>query len=333
MSVTIEHDEPGSAGPRPDAFTSTVARLSRQSVEKHFDAYADVDWDGPDMAVDPADPRFRLWDSDPLAMTEWYRAQPPEVQSRIGLHRVATAMRTGWEFENVLQRGLLEYLFWLPNHRPEFRYAHHEIIEESHHTLMFQEFVNRSGLDVRGMPIDKKIGSRFVVHLSRLFPALFFFFVLGGEDPVDHLQRRQLRVGVGHPLVERIMRIHVTEEARHLSFARQYLKRSVPRLGPVRRFVLACMAPILFGTLGPVMVYPSRRMAREYGVPRRELRRAQRSPEGRQLLRDALSKPRRLCDDLGLMTPPARLLWKAMGVWDEPAGEPAGTGDGAEVGA
>jgi len=326
MSVSVEHGQarPGGRLEADEVFTSVLARLSRQSVTKHFDAYADVDWDAPDMAIDPTDTRFLLWEFDPLATTAWYRSQPIHVQARIGLYRVATAMRTGWEFENVLQRGLLEYLFWSPNGRPEFRYAHHEIIEESQHTLMFQEFVNRSGLDVRGMPVEMKVGSRFVVHLSRLFPALFFFFVLGGEDPVDHLQRRHLRAGVAHPLVERIMRIHVAEEARHLSFARHYVKHVVPDLGPARRFVLACAAPLLFGTMGPVMVFPSRRMARQWGIPRRELRRAVRSPEGRQLLRDAVSRPRNLCHELGLTRYPGRLLWKAMGIWEEPGGSAPG---------
>ena len=57
-----------------------------------------------------------------------------------------------------------------------------------------------------------KLGSRF--------PELFFIFVLGGEDPIDHLQRETLRSERDlHPLFEMIMRHHVTEEARHLSFA------------------------------------------------------------------------------------------------------------------
>jgi len=36
-----------------DEFTTMVSRLSRLSVERHFDAYADVDWDGPELALDP----------------------------------------------------------------------------------------------------------------------------------------------------------------------------------------------------------------------------------------------------------------------------------------
>src|SRR5213078_2166833 len=108
------------------------------------------------------------------------------------------------------------------------------------HSLMFQEFVNRSGLNPPGMPKLMQFGSRGVVKMGRRFPELFFLFVLGGEDPIDYVQRRELRSGQElHPLLERIMRIHVTEEARHLSFARHYLKHgprpAPPPPGPARR--------------------------------------------------------------------------------------------------
>jgi hypothetical protein len=313
---TTDDNEPKTDGPEQgDVFSSTVTRLSRQSVEKHFDAYADVDWDAPEMAISPEDERFSLWSFDPLAATQWYRSQPAEIRARLGLHRVAAAMRIGWEFENVLQRGLLLFAFWLPNGRPEFRYIHHEIAEESQHTMMFQEVINRSGLDVRGIPRGVKVASHVVAVMSRAFPQLFFLFVLGGEDPVDHVQRSQLRTGESHPVIERIMRIHVTEEARHISFARQYLKRTVPRLGYFRRRLLAVAAPLLFGTMARLMVFPPSSLTRAYGVPRRELREALRSAESRKLLADSVSKPRKLCGELGLMTPAARTLWKLMSVW------------------
>ncbi|MHB8439274.1 MAG: AurF N-oxygenase family protein [Acidimicrobiales bacterium] len=323
MTATIDHtDTESRSTPTPlatptDVFTKTVERLSRQSVEKHFDAYVDVAWDDPDMAIDPTDPRFDSWDFDPLASTEWFKAQSPETRARLGAWRIATAMRIGWEFENVLQRGLLRYAFDLPNERPEFRYLHHEIIEESQHTMMFQEFVNRSGLDVKGMPADIRFMTRFVVALSSVFPELFFLFVLGGEDPVDYLQRRRLRSGASHPIVDRIMRIHVTEEARHISFARQYLKRNVPGLGLVRKRIMADVAPILFGTMARLMIFPTRLTVREFDVPKAEVRTALRSTDAKRLLAESVAKPRKLCRDLGLMTGPAKMLWKLMGVWDD----------------
>ena len=50
-----------------------------------------------------------------------------------------------------------------------------------------------------------------------------------------------------HPLLKRIMQIHVTEEARHLCFARHYLKQNVPRLGALKRFLLSVRTPFLLG--------------------------------------------------------------------------------------
>src|SRR5439155_21822346 len=131
----------------------------------------------------------------------------------------------------------------------EYRYAYHEVIEEAQHSLMFQEFVNRSRAGVRGMPRPIRWLSRTVLQFARFFPALFFVFVLGGEDPIDHVQRRALREGHNHPLVERIMRIHTTEEARHLSFARAYLRRRVPSMNVLARAVLALAAPVILGIM------------------------------------------------------------------------------------
>jgi hypothetical protein len=298
------------------AFEALCARLSRQSVDKHFDAYGDVDWDAPELQVDPADPRWELHDFDPVAGTDWYRAQPAEARSRLGLQRIAITMRTGWEFENVLQRGLLARAFWLPNGRPEFRYLHHEVIEESQHTMMFQELVNRAGLPAPGMPpVVKRAAERFVVPLARRAPALFFFFVLGGEEPIDFVQRRRLRAGIAHPLLERIIRIHVTEEARHRSFARHYLEREVPRLHPVRRATLAVAVPLLLGVMVRLMLDTPRSFSRPNRIPARALRAGRRSEDHRALRSGAVAGIRRLCVETGLLPWWARPLWRVLGIW------------------
>ena len=46
------------------------------------------------------------------------------------------------------------------------------------------------------------------------------------------------------------------------------------------------------------------------------VRRSNRSPAGRQLLKDSVSKTRKLFLELGLITPLSRTLWKAVGLWD-----------------
>ena len=253
---------------RTDRFDELLERLSRQSVTKHFDAYADIPWDDPEFQIDVTDRRWELPDDHGVGATDWYRALPAETRARIGLHTVAANMKAGLQFESVLKRGLLEYAYRLPDGSPEFRYVYHEVIEEAQHSLMFQEFVNRAGLETPGLTWDVALGARWAISTARRFPALFFVFVLGGEDPIDHVQRNALRSGRElHPLLERVMRIHVTEEARHLSFARAYLRTNVPRLGRARREALAFLVPGILATMAQVMMQPPAHLVRTYAVP------------------------------------------------------------------
>ena len=316
MAQTMITDEQ-----QADTFTALLERLNRQSVERHFDAYADVAWDDEAYRIDPDDPRWASGPDDPITETAWYKAQPPELQARLGLHTTASKMKIGLQFESILKRGLLEFAAKLPNRSPEFRYAYHELIEEAQHSLMFQEFVNRSGFDVPGMPPIVAFGARRVVLLGRRFPALFFMFVLGGEDPIDYVQRQALRSGREvHPLLERIMRIHVTEEARHLSFARNYLKTNVPKLPRRKRFALAVQTPFILGAMAQLMLRPSDAIVKTYRIPKAVLREAYTgNPEYAAGVRDSLRKVRTLARDLGLITPITKPIWKAFGIWADDA--------------
>ena len=302
-------------------FGNLLGRLNDQSIRpgKHFDAYVDVPWD--EHPIDPGDPRWELSQLDPLGRTTWYQALPQEVRARIGLHMVASKMQVGYFFEGVLKRGLLEHATTLPAGSPELRYVYHEVIEEAQHSLMFQEFAGRAGHGtVPNVPRRARSGARRVVRLARVFPELFFIFVLGGEDPIDHVQRETLRNKDKelHPLLERIMRIHVTEEARHLSFARHWLKHRVPELDPVRRTILSIGAPLILGEMGGLMLRPSSEIVRTYAIPEDALRQAyDDNPEFQQGAAQAMRKVRVLCRDLGLMNPISTRIWKAKRIWED----------------
>ena len=317
----IPEEERAAVARQPESYEGLVRRLSHQSVVKHFDAYADIDWDSPELAIRSDDPRWELGADDGLGATAWYRSQPPEVRARIGLHMIANFMKIGVQFESILKRGLLDFAFSLPNRSPEFRYVYHEVIEEAQHSLMFQEFVNRTGIDMPGLPPFERIASRLVIRFARTFPELFFFFVLGGEDPIDHVQRQALRSDQPiHPLLKRIMQIHVTEEARHLCFARHYLKRNVGKLGRVKRFILSVRTPIILGVMAQLMMKPSPRIIRTYGIPKAVIREAYtRNPRHREKTIESIAKVRALCEELDLLTPFSRRIWQALGIWHEAA--------------
>jgi hypothetical protein len=233
---------------------------------------------------------------------------------------IASFAKIGLQFENVLQRGLLEFAFRLPNHAPEYRYVMHEVIEEGQHSLMFQEFVNRSQLPIAGLPKMIEIGSRQVVRLARVFPELFFLFVLGGEDPIDHVQREHLRTGqYAHPLLRRISQVHITEEARHLSFARAYLRQHAPKLSMWKRTALRVRTPLLFGEMSKLMLQAPASVVRRYEIPKAVLREAYAGAAARNQRAAALRKPRELCIELGIAVAPFDRLWRRQGIWSDAA--------------
>ena len=126
----------------------------------------------------------------------------------------------------------------------------------------------------------------------------------------------QLRTGqYAHPLLRRISQIHITEEARHLSFARAYLRQHVPRLGAWKRFALRVRTPLLFGQMSRLMMQPPAAMVERYQIPKAVLREAFRGEAAHAHRAAALRKPRELCIEVGIAIAPFDRLWKRMGIW------------------
>lgn len=301
---------------KTESYEALIKRLSVKSVEKHFDAYQDIAWDAPEMQIRRDDPRWELSQDDVLGATDWYKSQPQAVRAEIGLGEIVGSMKVGVIFESVLKRGLLEFAAGLPNRSPEFRYAYHEVIEEAQHSLMFQEFVNRSEMNPKGLRWSERFGTRFVVRLGRVFPALFFFFVLGGEEPIDHVQKQAIRSGKElPPLLKRIMQIHITEEARHLCFARNYLHRNVPTLSFLKKAQLAVMVPFILGAMARLMLEPSPTMIKRYQIPADVIRAAYtNNPKHKQTVRDSLRSVADLCIELKLTDWRTAWLWQLLGL-------------------
>jgi hypothetical protein len=286
-----------------------------------FDAFKDIPWDDPEFAIDPEDPRWALSESDLLGGHEWYRSLPRQRQIEIGLARRASIHKVGLQFENMLIKGVLEYLIDVPNDDPEFRYLMHEVTEETHHIQMFQEFVNRSGTDVPGGPRWLLRVQSAIPVMARLRPAGFFAAVLAGEEPVDHLQKNVLRSEAErHPLALRIMQIHVAEESRHISFAHEYLTRAVPALPRHRRLLLSLVFPLIMRVACDVIMKPTQAFARQYGIPKQVIKDLYwGQPSSRKLLRDLFADVRTLANETGLMNPVSRRIWKALGIAGRPA--------------
>jgi hypothetical protein len=316
------------ADPFGPHYRDMLATLSEGSVRRNFDPYLDIDWDSPELAIDPQDPHWVLDpDIDPLGATEWYRALPPERQIEIGRWRVANTVKVGLAFETVLIRGLMQYVLKLPNGSPEFRYCMHEMTEECNHIQMFQELVNRIGADVPGMRPMFRALSPFIGVAGGYAHVILVIGILGGEEPIDHYQKAMIRAGDRlPPAVLRTMQIHIAEEARHISFAGEFLKAHIERMSPFGKAMCALAFPITMRWLAGEIMAPPRSFAKEFDIPREVIREAfWDAPHARRILSGYFGDMRKLADELGLMNPVTRKLWSLLHVDGEPSryrGEP-----------
>jgi hypothetical protein len=302
-------------------YVDMLKTLSEGSVRRNFNPYTDIEWDSPEFAVTENDPRWVLPATDPLGKHPWYREQSPERQIKIGMWRQANVAKVGLHFESILIRGLLNYAFWVPNGSPEYRYCLHESIEECNHTLMFQEMVNHIGADVPGMPRLLKWLAAFIPLVAGPAPIPFWFGILAGEEPIDHIQKDILREGKElHPIMERVMAIHVAEEARHISFAHEYLNKRIPALSRQKRFWLSIYVPITMRILCSAIVVPPKAFWREFDIPRHVRKEIFfGSPDARRMLSDMFADVRMLCHDTGLINRWAKLVWRICKIDGAPA--------------
>ncbi|MBY8858389.1 diiron oxygenase [Nocardia sp. CA2R105] len=296
-------------------YAAKLTLLSEGSVNRHFDPFEDIDWENPDFDPDAAPERWILpVSADPLGRHPWYLSQSKARQIEIGKYRQANVAKVGLQFESILISGMVNHTFALPNGDPEFRYCTHEMTEELNHTQMFQEMVNRIGADVPGMgPLVRKL--RYLgVPVATLTPNLFFMAVLAGEEPIDHIQKAILRSGEEvHPIMRGVMSIHVAEEARHISFAHEFLKHHVPEQKSFNKFVLSLAMPLIMWILGRSIATPPKSFFDEFDIPeevRKELFYG--SKEARKVFADYFVDVRALAKEIGLMNPVAKQMWKML---------------------
>lgn len=251
------------------SFTHTLDRLCQLSVRKAHDPFLDIAWDAPESAIDPSDPRFELLPDEPLGATAWYAAQSPEVRARLGLEFLCQTMRFGIALETSLSRGLLALSDRTAGGERVSRYVLHEVIEECRHSLMFRTFIERAGCETHGLGGFEAWYSEVVTRNAALFPEMYFVYVLAGEIFIDADNRMRLAHRARlHPLVARILQIHVTEEARHMRFAERYLTEYIPQVNPVARLSLRATAHIILEGTARVMLCPTPSLVRRFDIPR-----------------------------------------------------------------
>lgn len=302
-------------------YEKKIGILSKASAKKYNNPFENkvtdwIDWDSPEMALDPTDERWILGPEDNLGAHPWYQSLPKERQIEVGLFRFAHTCKVGSQFEQALIAGIMFHDMGLKNNNPAFRYTMHEATEETHHIQMFQEFVNRTGVDSRGAAKWFRRTIPFVTPFANKMPIAFWSIILAGEEPIDHTQRAFLRQHDNlHPLLEKIMAVHVAEEARHISFAKTYLERHIPTMTKTQKAAFSVLFPVILRTLADVIMRPSKEALESVGIPKDVADEVWwKSDESQKFLHNLFPDSKELADNLGLRGRLGRAAWRAMGI-------------------
>ncbi len=291
------------AGPTREQFSE---RLLKGSVTKSYAPVVDIDWDAP---LDPdkfyLPPKSVSLYGTPL-WDEMTRAQRIELSRQ----ELVNTVSAGIWFENILNQALLRTLLHADPTARASHYALTELGDETRHMVMFGKAIERVG----AKPVRPRLYQRMIINtLPLLFRgSLLWVAALVGEEIFDSLQREMMDDPELQPMIQRLMRIHVTEEARHIQFARDGVRKRVPQMRRLNRWFVAN----IHGVGGRFFQYLFTNpvpYARAGLDPRRARRTARRSPHRHEVQVHGFAPLATFLTEVGLMGPIARRGWTRTG--------------------
>jgi P-aminobenzoate N-oxygenase AurF len=283
--------------------TETAERLLRSSLEHSYEPSTDVDWDAPVLPGVFAIPPHRV----SLYGTDLWERLSHDQRVELSKHEVCSVARIGVWFEIILMQLLLRYAYDRDPRDPHIHYALTEIADECRHSIMFGRMIEKYG-------VPDYTPRRLTNELGRFFktvgygPALFAGALIA-EEITDQLQRESMRDESIQPLTRQVNQIHVTEEARHVRYAREELARLMPRTNRLRRavarFTTAQMAVVIANNLVHRDVYAA------VGIdPKVGYRAAQANPNHQETKRWTARKLVPFLREMGLIGGPTELQWR-----------------------
>ena len=281
-------------------------RLLKGSVKKSYAPIVDIDWNAPlepDKFYLP--PRMCT-----LYGTALWEAMDRQQQIEMSRQELVNVLSAGIWFENILNQSLLRDMM---HKNPTARTTHYSLTElgdETRHMLMFGKTLGR----IDGVPLRPRLYQRIAINALPLFlrGSLLWGAALVGEEIFDSLQRQILDDEEIQPIVRRVMRIHVTEEARHIQYARDGLRRTVPAMPRYNRVFLANLQ----GVGGPFYrhLFTLPAVYRRVGLDGKQARRiARANPHFHSASRSAFAPLAAFFEEVGLMGRLARRMWRRAG--------------------
>ena len=174
---------------------------------------------------------------------------------------------------------------------------------------MFGEFVRQSGTPAYPVQPLLRAGGKFLRGTTKGPEA--YIAMLAAEELLDVTNRATMKDERVHPTSRRIAKIHVMEEARHVSFARSYAAEVWPTLSWIRKIVAMVRMPFVVRSIADALVNPE--VYEELGIEGGAKIARQNPNHKDRVIRD-LTKLTGFLDELGVINAVTRPLWRVLGL-------------------
>lgn len=282
-------------------------RLLEASAKHSFDPDRDLDWDAP------FEEGKWFWPPELVSLydTPMWRRMSEEQRMDLARHEAASLASLGIWFEVILMQLLVRHIYDKPLTSSHVRYALTEIEDECRHSKMFARLITHGGTPAYRV-------SRLHHNMARLLKTVSttpgsFTATLLGEEILDWMQRLAFPDERVQPLVRGVTRIHVIEEARHVRYAREELRRqmvSCPRWEAELTRVTSGQAARVFS-----LSFINPEVYTNVGLDRRQaVAQVRASGHRREVMQTGARRLTDFLDEIGVLRGVGRRLWKSSGL-------------------
>ncbi|MBW5486075.1 AurF N-oxygenase family protein [Streptomyces bambusae] len=300
---TLLHD---ALGPLKDR-EQIAERLLESSAKHSFDPDRELDWDQP-----PAEGKW-YWPPELVSLydTPLWKRMSEEQRMDLARHEAASLASLGIWFEIILMQLLVRHIYDKSLTSNHVRYALTEIADECRHSMMFARMIKTSGAPA--YPV-----SRLNHNLARVLKTVSttpgsFACTLLGEEILDWMQRLTFPDERIQPLVRGVTRIHVIEEARHVRYAREELRRQMATAPRWERELTRISCGEAARVFSIAFVNPA--VYENVGLDRRQaVAQVRASGHRREVMQTGAKRLTDFLDDIGVLTGVGRKLWQSSGL-------------------
>lgn len=281
----------------------TAERLLKSSANKFYDPEVDIDWDAPLVEGKRYVPEHH----STLYGTHLWEQLTPEQRIELGKHEIASIASNGIWFEILLMQMLLKQVYREDPTSRHAQYALTEVADECRHSTMFARMTERIGCPPYGPVVWRRRLAKILPTIS--YGPAMYGSILVAEEILDRFQRDQMNDPEVQPLVRMVNRIHVLEEARHVTFAREEVMRGIGKLSRTERAYQRLLLAVVSHEVTRSFINPA--IYKAVGIrPRDGYQAAMSNPYWQETIRKSGERIMGFLDEAGLVGSPGMHWWR-----------------------